>query len=128
MPVAAEAGLVERDLRLLAELKGGRAHLHVAHLSTAAALDAVRKARRNGLHVTCEVTPHHFVLTEAAVSGRVDTLQKPQAAEQYRHGHQVDIEEKQDVQRKAHDSQNPAPQEQRGRRHARHPGEGRWLR
>jgi len=67
MPVAAEAGLVERDLRLLAELKGGRAHLHVAHLSTAAALDAVRKARRNGLHVTCEVTPHHFVLTEAAV-------------------------------------------------------------
>ena len=67
MPVAAEAGLVERDLRLLAELKGGRAHLHVAHLSTAAALDAVRKARRNGLHVTCEVAPHHFVLTEAAV-------------------------------------------------------------
>ena len=67
MPVAAEAGLVERDLRLLAELKGGRAHLHVAHLSTAAALDAVRKARRNGLHVTCEVAPHHFVLTEEAV-------------------------------------------------------------
>ena len=65
MPVAAEAGLVERDLRLLAELKGGRAHLHVAHLSTAAALDAVRKARRNGLHVTCEVAPHHFVLTES---------------------------------------------------------------
>src|SRR6201996_8282928 len=52
MPVAAESSLVERDLRLLAELKGGRAHLHVAHLSTAAALDAVRKARRNGLHVT----------------------------------------------------------------------------
>ncbi len=67
MPVAAEAGLVERDLRLLAELKGGRAHLHVAHLSTAAALDAVRRARRNGLHVTCEVAPHHFVLTENAV-------------------------------------------------------------
>ena len=67
MPIAAEAGLVERDIRLLAELKDGRAHLHVAHLSTAAALDAVRKARRNGLHVTCEVTPHHFVLTESAV-------------------------------------------------------------
>jgi dihydroorotase len=67
MPVAAEAGLVERDLRLLAELKGGRAHLHIAHLSTAAALDAVRRARRNGLHVTCEVAPHHFVLTESAV-------------------------------------------------------------
>ena len=67
MPVAAEAGLVERDLRLLADLKGPRAHLHVAHLSTAAALDAVRKARRNGLHVTCEVAPHHFVLTEETV-------------------------------------------------------------
>jgi dihydroorotase len=67
MPVAAEAGLVERDIRLLSELKGGRAHLHVAHLSTSAALDAVRKARRNGLHVTCEVAPHHFVLTESEV-------------------------------------------------------------
>jgi dihydroorotase len=67
MPVNAESGLVERDLRLLAELKNARAHLHVAHLSTAAALDAVRKAKRNGLHVTCEVAPHHFVLTEEAV-------------------------------------------------------------
>ena len=67
MPVAAEAGLVERDIRLLTELKSGRPHLHVAHLSTAAALDAVRRARRDGLHVTCEVAPHHFVLTESAV-------------------------------------------------------------
>jgi dihydroorotase len=67
MTVAAEASLVERDLRLLADLKDSRAHLHVAHLSTAAALDAVRKARRKGLHVTCEVTPHHFALTEDAV-------------------------------------------------------------
>jgi dihydroorotase len=67
MPVAAESSLVERDIRLLSELKGSRGHLHVAHLSTAAALDAVRRARRNGLHVTCEVAPHHFVLTEAAV-------------------------------------------------------------
>ncbi len=75
MTVAAEAGLVERDLRLLENLKGNRAHLHVAHLSTAAALDAVRKARRKGLHVTCEVTPHHFVLTESAV-GEYDTNAK----------------------------------------------------
>ena len=67
MPVAAESSLVERDIRLLSEMKGARAHLHVAHLSTAAALDAVRRARRNGLHVTCEVAPHHFVLTEDAV-------------------------------------------------------------
>jgi dihydroorotase len=68
MPVEAESGLVERDVRLLAELKDSRAHLHVAHLSTAKALDAVRKARRNGLHVTCEVAPHHFVLNEEAVA------------------------------------------------------------
>jgi len=68
MPVEAESGLVERDIRLLAELKDSRAHLHVAHLSTAKALDTVRKARRNGLHVTCEVAPHHFVLNEEAVA------------------------------------------------------------
>ena len=67
MPIEAEAGLVERDIKLLAALKDSRAHLHVAHLSTAAALDHVRKARRNGLHVTCEVTPHHFALNEDAV-------------------------------------------------------------
>jgi dihydroorotase len=68
MPVEAESGLVERDIRLLAELKDSRAHLHVAHLSTAKALEAVRRARRNGLHVTCEVAPHHFVLNEDAVA------------------------------------------------------------
>ena len=67
MPVEAEAGLVERDIKLLAAIKDSRAHLHVAHLSTAAALDHVRRARRNGLHVTCEVTPHHFALNEEAV-------------------------------------------------------------
>ena len=68
MPVEAESNLVERDIRLLAELKDSRAHLHVAHLSTAKALDAVKRARRNGLHVTCEVAPHHFVLNEDAVA------------------------------------------------------------
>jgi dihydroorotase len=67
MSIEAEAGLVERDIKLLAAIKDSRAHLHVAHLSTAAALDHVRRARRNGLHVTCEVTPHHFAMTEEAV-------------------------------------------------------------
>ncbi|HEX5236181.1 MAG TPA: dihydroorotase [Silvibacterium sp.] len=67
MTVEAESGLVERDIRLLAEINDSRAHLHVAHISTKAALDAVRKARRNGLRVTCEVTPHHFVLNEDAI-------------------------------------------------------------
>jgi dihydroorotase len=67
MPTEAESGLVDRDLRLLAELKDARPHLHVAHVSTAAALESVRRARRNGLRVTCEVAPHHFLLTEEAV-------------------------------------------------------------
>ncbi|MBW8870383.1 MAG: dihydroorotase, partial [Acidobacteriales bacterium] len=67
MPVEAESGLVERDIRLVTELRDARVHLHVAHTSTAAAIAAVRQARRNGLRVTCEVAPHHFLLTEEHV-------------------------------------------------------------
>ena len=43
------------------------AHLHVAHLSTTGALELVRQAKRRGLRVTCEVTPHHFALCDEAV-------------------------------------------------------------
>ncbi|MDE3162634.1 MAG: dihydroorotase [Acidobacteriota bacterium] len=67
MPTEAESSLVERDIRLVQELRDARAHLHVAHTSTAAAIAAVRQARRNGLRVTCEVAPHHFLLTEEHV-------------------------------------------------------------
>jgi dihydroorotase len=67
MPTEAESSLVERDIRLVTELRDSRVHLHVAHTSTAAAIVAVRKARRNGLRVTCEVAPHHFLLTEEHV-------------------------------------------------------------
>jgi dihydroorotase len=67
MPPEAESSLVERDIRLVTELRDARAHLHVAHISTAAAVAAVRQARRNGLRVTCEVAPHHFLLTEEHV-------------------------------------------------------------
>jgi dihydroorotase len=73
MPVEAESGLVERDIALLKQVKNG--HLHVAHLSTEKALKAVRRARRSGLHVTCEVTPHHFALTEDRI-GLYDTNAK----------------------------------------------------
>ena len=69
MPPEAESGLVERDIRLVAELRDPRVHLHVAHTSTGAALAAVRQARRNGLRVTCEVAPHHFLLTDEHVGG-----------------------------------------------------------
>jgi dihydroorotase len=67
MPPEAESSLVERDIRLVTELRDSRVHLHVAHTSTAAAVAAVRQARRNGLRVTCEVAPHHFLLTEEHV-------------------------------------------------------------
>ncbi len=59
-----EEACVERDLEIC-EATGGA--LHVAHLSTARALRMVRAAKRRGVHVTCEVTPHHFALTEEAV-------------------------------------------------------------
>ena len=61
---AAEDVMVARDI-LLAEFTG--AHLHIAHISTAGAIRLVREARARGVHVTCEVTPHHLVLTDEQV-------------------------------------------------------------
>ena len=75
MPVEAESGIVERDIRLVREIAkadGVRAHLHVQHVSTAKAVKAVRRAKEEGLEVTCEAAPHHFTLTEEAV-GDFDT-------------------------------------------------------
>jgi dihydroorotase len=74
-PNEAESSIVERDIRLVQELRDARSHLHVAHISTAAALAAVRQARRNGLRVTCELAPHHFLLTDEHV-GQYDTNAK----------------------------------------------------
>jgi dihydroorotase len=67
MAPEAETSIVERDIRLVTELREARAHLHIAHVSTAGAIAAVRQARRSGLRVTCEVAPHHFLLTEEHV-------------------------------------------------------------
>jgi len=64
IPPQAEVMLIERDLRLL-EISGGR--YHAAHVSTAAAIDAIRAARRRGLNVTCDAAPPHFALTEMDV-------------------------------------------------------------
>ncbi len=61
-PALAEDLLVQRDLAL-AELTGGRLHLH---LSTAGSVDAVRSAKARGVRVTASVTPHHLALTDAA--------------------------------------------------------------
>ncbi len=64
-PGASEEILVARDL-ILAEMTGGR--IHIAHLSTRRSLEKVREAKARGIAGTCEVTPHHFCLTDAAVA------------------------------------------------------------
>jgi dihydroorotase len=66
IPAAAEEAMIARDLALL-ERTGGR--LHIAHISTAGAVELVRQAKQRGLAVTAEATPHHFTLTESAVDG-----------------------------------------------------------
>ena len=64
IPNSSEDVCVARDL-IVAEAAGAR--LHVAHLSTARAMEQVRVGKRRGIRVTCEVTPHHFTLTDEAV-------------------------------------------------------------
>ena len=64
MPGVAEDIMVSRDIAL-AEFTGSR--LHVAHLSTARAVEHVRWAKQAGIPVTAEATPHHFALTDARV-------------------------------------------------------------
>jgi dihydroorotase len=66
MPSEAEDVMVYRDIALL-EKTGGR--LHVAHISSGKSVDLVRMAKAKGLPVTCEVAPHHFMLTDDAVRG-----------------------------------------------------------
>jgi dihydroorotase len=61
VPAAAEEAMAARDV-ILAEMTGG--HVHLAHVSTRGAVDAVRRARAAGIRVTCEVTPHHLALTD----------------------------------------------------------------
>jgi len=78
MTVEAEARIVERDIRLLKDIARQdrlRPHLHVQHVSTAKAMDLIRDAKAAGLHVTCEVAPHHFTLTDEAI-GDYDTNAK----------------------------------------------------
>ena len=72
MPVEAESSIVDRDIRLLEEIERDtklKPHLHVQHVSTAAALSSIRAAKRRGLHVTCEVAPHHLAFTDEAIAG-----------------------------------------------------------
>lgn len=74
-PNAAEEIIVARDIAL-AELT--KARLHIAHLSTRGSLDLVRAAKKRGVAVTCEVTPHHLMLTDEAVRGyRTEASMRP---------------------------------------------------
>jgi dihydroorotase len=66
MPALAEEIDAVRDI-ILAKETGAR--IHIAHVSTKGALEAVRRAKNEGINVTCEVTPHHFTLTDRAVEG-----------------------------------------------------------
>jgi dihydroorotase len=65
IPGQAESIMVQRDVAL-AELTGGA--VHIAHMSAHQSLDAVRYGKARGARVTCEVTPHHFVLTDEMLS------------------------------------------------------------
>jgi dihydroorotase len=65
-PASAELSIVERDIALAAETGGW---VHFTHLSTSGGLDAIRRARRRGVRVTCDVTPHHLALTDAWIAG-----------------------------------------------------------
>jgi dihydroorotase len=66
IPWVAEDAATAREV-MLAEFTG--AHLHVAHVSTKGSIDIVRQAKKRGVNVTCEATPHHFTLTDEAVRG-----------------------------------------------------------
>lgn len=76
-PALAELSIVERDIAL-AEASG--AALHCCHLSTAASLEAVDRARARGVRVTAEVAPHHLWLDHAAVAGCGEQLRYDTAA------------------------------------------------
>lgn len=66
IPSASEDAAVARDIRL-AEIAGGR--LHVCHVSSARSVELVREAKRRGIAVTCEATPHHFTLIDEICEG-----------------------------------------------------------
>lgn len=71
IPDVSESMMLARDLLLLRWLEEHKLHdplqrprYHAAHISTAASLELIRQAKQDGLQVTCEVTPHHFTLTD----------------------------------------------------------------
>jgi dihydroorotase len=70
-PIAAEFSAVARALAILGDVAADvpNARLHLTHVSTAVSLDLIRQAKARGLHVTCDVTPHHVALSDEWVAG-----------------------------------------------------------
>ena len=66
-PPEGEARIVARDLEVAEKTKGW---LHIAHVSTAAAVELIRQAKKKGVRVTAEATPHHLLLTEEMIAKR----------------------------------------------------------
>lgn len=64
IPAAAEEVMVARDI-LLSKLTG--AHVHICHVSTKGSIEMIKRAKKEGVNITCEVTPHHLTLTDAIV-------------------------------------------------------------
>ena len=64
MPAAGEEEMIARDIDLVRQTGGP---LHIAHISTAGAVELVRRAQKEGLPVTCEVLTHHFAITDEEV-------------------------------------------------------------
>jgi len=67
IPAAAEEAMVARDLTLAKQTK---ARLHIAHVSTKGSVELIRRAKRDGISATSEVTPHHLTLTEERITGK----------------------------------------------------------
>ncbi|MFL2803949.1 MAG: dihydroorotase [Dehalococcoidia bacterium] len=64
IPNSAEESMVSRDI-LLSKLTGG--HIHIAHVSTSGSVNLIRQAKKEGVNITCEVTPHHLTLTDRII-------------------------------------------------------------
>jgi dihydroorotase len=84
-PSVAEEIMVARDISLTSHTGG---HLHVAHISTEGSVRLIREAKKRGVHVTSEVTPHHISLTERAVcndltTGKISKVFLPNAYNTY---------------------------------------------
>ncbi len=74
-PAAAEEVQIARDIAL-AELTG--AHLHLCHVSTAGGVELIRRAKKRGVHVTAETTPHHLTLSDRWVMGSLGQHHPPE--------------------------------------------------